>query len=109
MDIRHAKLISAMTEYDAGDTARIQHFIKVHDFAAAIAVSENRQAPIMPSMRMHVSKLVGRCSSKKLTNALDRCADLDRLAKGLTVNNRGDVWAELRSLCIFLAHVPNRN
>lgn len=75
----------------------------------AIAVSENRQAPIMPSMRMHVSKLVGRCSSKKLTNALDRCADLDRLAKGLTVNNRGDVWAELRSLCIFLAHVPNRN
>lgn len=33
-----------MTEYDAGDTARIQHFIKVHDFAAAIAVSENVDA-----------------------------------------------------------------
>ena len=75
----------------------------------SIAVSENRQAPIMPSMRMHVSKLASRCSTKKLTNALDRCADLDRLAKGLTVNNRGEVWAELRSLCVFLAHVPHRN
>ena len=29
-----------MTEYDAGDTARIQHFIKVHSFAELIGVGE---------------------------------------------------------------------
>ena len=65
MDIRHAKLISAMTEYDAGDTARIQHFIKVHDFAAAIAVSENvdaktlfilETAAILHDIGIHVSE-----------------------------------------------------
>ena len=62
MDIRHAKLISAMTEYDAGDTARIQHFIKVHDFAAAIAVSENVDAK---TLFIHVSeKKYGDCSGK---------------------------------------------
>lgn len=74
MDIRHAKLISAMTEYDAGDTARIQHFIKVHDFAAAIGASENidketlfilETAAILHDIGIHVSeKKYGDCSGK---------------------------------------------
>ncbi|HIU83874.1 MAG TPA: DNA polymerase III subunit delta [Candidatus Aphodousia gallistercoris] len=75
----------------------------------ALAVAENRQAPVMPSMRMAVSKLTARCSAKKLANALDRCADLDRLAKGLTLKNRNDVWSELKTLCVFLAHSAHRN
>ena len=34
--MQHAKLIAAMVAYDRGDPMRIQHFIKVHDFAATI-------------------------------------------------------------------------
>ena len=41
MNARHATLISAMTEYDRGDAARIQHLVKVHSFAATIAELEN--------------------------------------------------------------------
>ncbi|MBR6343353.1 MAG: HD domain-containing protein [Selenomonadaceae bacterium] len=40
MDEKHAKLIEAMTNYDKGDTRRIQHFIKVHDLAAVIGTLE---------------------------------------------------------------------
>lgn len=38
MERQHAILIDAMTAYDHGDPERIQHFIKVHDFAATIGV-----------------------------------------------------------------------
>ncbi len=40
MDPRHARLLSATLEYDRGDPRRIQHFVKVHGFAAAIGVLE---------------------------------------------------------------------
>ena len=40
MTKQHAILIDAMTEYDKGDPERIQHFIKVHDFAATIGALE---------------------------------------------------------------------
>ncbi len=40
MKEQHAKLIVAMTTYDHGDPMRIQHFMKVHDFASAIGVLE---------------------------------------------------------------------
>ena len=33
--------MQAMIRYDGGDVPRIQHFVKVHDFAATIGVSEN--------------------------------------------------------------------
>lgn len=45
MEERIATLIQAMVEYDHGDAMRIQHFMKVHDFAATIAVLENIDAP----------------------------------------------------------------
>lgn len=35
-----ALLMRAMIKYDGGDAPRIQHFVKVHDFARMIAVSE---------------------------------------------------------------------
>ncbi len=41
MNKKHARLLAAMVEYDKGDVPRIQHFIKVHDFAAAIAKMED--------------------------------------------------------------------
>ncbi|MCM1328258.1 MAG: HD domain-containing protein [Ruminococcus sp.] len=39
MDIN--KVIFAAIEYDKGDPRRIQHFIKVHEFAKIIAAAEN--------------------------------------------------------------------
>ena len=41
MELQHAKLIQAMVSYDRGDAMRIQHFMKVHDFAATIGRLEN--------------------------------------------------------------------
>ncbi len=55
-------------------------------------------------MRPGVAQTANRLSVEKAANALARCADLDRLSKGLTVPNRNDVWSELKSLCLFLAH-----
>lgn len=40
MDRQHAELTTAMVNYDRGDAKRIQHFIKVHDFAAVIGTLE---------------------------------------------------------------------
>lgn len=40
MNIQHAKLLEAMTRYDRYETARIQHFYKVHNLAATIGVLE---------------------------------------------------------------------
>ena len=35
-----ALLMRAMIRYDGGDAPRIQHFVKVHDFARMIAIAE---------------------------------------------------------------------
>lgn len=34
-------LMRAMIKYDGGDVPRIQHFVKVHDFARMIGVAED--------------------------------------------------------------------
>lgn len=41
MTEQNARLMMAMIEYDKGDARRIQHFVKVHDFAATIAKLED--------------------------------------------------------------------
>ena len=41
MTTKLARLMRAMIDYDRGDVARIQHFVKVHDFAATIGVAEH--------------------------------------------------------------------
>ena len=73
-----------------------------------LALTINRQAPVMPSTRALAGRLAQRSSTAKIANMLARCADLDRLAKGLTVENRDDVWSELKTLCVFLAHASTR-
>ena len=35
-----AQLMMAMIKYDGGDAPRIQHFVKVQDFARMIAIAE---------------------------------------------------------------------
>lgn len=65
MNPQHAKLIAAMVAYDAGDARRIQHFMKVHDFAATIGVLEGldektlfilETAAIVHDIGIHVSE-----------------------------------------------------
>ena len=65
MNPQHAKLIAAMVTYDAGDAQRIQHFMKVHDFAATIGVLEGldeetlfvlETAAIVHDIGIHVSE-----------------------------------------------------
>ncbi len=41
MNKQLAHLMQAMIRYDGGDVPRIQHFVKVHNFAATIGVAEN--------------------------------------------------------------------
>lgn len=74
MEQQHAKLMAAMVEYDCGDAKRIQHFVKVHNFAATIARLENVDEPttfiletaaILHDIGIHVSeKLYGNCNGK---------------------------------------------
>lgn len=74
MNIQHAKLIAAMTAYDAGDPRRIQHFLKVHDLAAAIGTLEGldedtlfvlETAAILHDIGIHVSeRKYGSCNGK---------------------------------------------
>lgn len=40
MNTTLARIMRAMINYDYGDVPRIQHFVKVHDFAATIGVAE---------------------------------------------------------------------
>lgn len=65
MELQHAGLIAAMIAYDKGDPMRIQHFIKVHDFAAVIGRLENidkdtlfvlETAAIVHDIGIHISE-----------------------------------------------------
>ena len=55
MDIVHLQLISSMIEYFRGDAKRIQHFIKVYNFAAFLGRQEQivkiSMAYVMESIR----------------------------------------------------------
>lgn len=63
-----------MTAYDRGDAPRIQHFVKVHDFAATIAQLEGvgeatafviETAAILHDIGIHESeRIYGNCSGK---------------------------------------------
>ena len=44
MNKQHAMLLKAMTQYNKGDARRIQHLVKVHDFATTIGVLEGLDA-----------------------------------------------------------------
>ena len=74
MDKKIAGLMMAMIEYDRGDARRIQHFVKVHDLAAAIGTLEGmaedelfvlEAAAILHDIGIHVSEVkYGSCSGK---------------------------------------------
>lgn len=72
--MRNAKLLSAMIAYDRGDVRRIQHFIKVHDFASLIGNMEKldddnliilEAAAIVHDIGIHIcEKKYGVCDGK---------------------------------------------
>lgn len=74
MKQQHARLIKAMTDYDGSDAPRIQHFIKVHDFAVTIAQLEGIDEPtlfvletasILHDIGIHESeRIYGNCLGK---------------------------------------------
>lgn len=74
MKKQHARLMAAMVEYDRGDAARIQHFVKVHDFATTIGKLEGvdkktmfvlETAAILHDIGIHKSEsLYGDCNGK---------------------------------------------
>ena len=74
MDKQHARLMAAMVEYDRGDAKRIQHFVKVHDFAATIGQLEGvdddtmfvlETTAILHDIGIHESeRLYGNCNGK---------------------------------------------
>ena len=114
-------LLEAIAQGDVARTARTVNGMQSEDepmpfilmrlssfLRDTLSLTVNRQAPVMPSVKLLATQLARRSTPAKLANMLARCADLDRLAKGLTVQNRDDVWSELRTLCVFLAHVPSR-
>ncbi len=69
-----AQLMRAMIKYDGGDAPRIQHFVKVHDFARMIAIAEGmtgedlfvlEAAAILHDVGIHVSQArYGNCDGK---------------------------------------------
>ena len=71
-----------------------------------MTVLMQRKAGMRPAgfMRPGVGQAAARLNLEKTANALARCADIDRLSKGLNVPTRNDVWSELKALCLFLAH-----
>lgn len=114
-------LLEAIAQGDVARTARTVNGMQSEDepmpfilvrlssfLRDTLSLTVNRQAQVMPSVRQLATQLARRSTPAKITNMLARCADLDRLAKGLTVKNRDDVWSELKTLCVFLAHVSTR-
>lgn len=74
MDTQLARLMKAMVRYDRGDVPRIQHFVKVHGFAATIAAAEGMNleeqyvleaAAILHDIGIHpAEKKYGNCMGK---------------------------------------------
>ena len=114
-------LLEAIAQADVARTARTVSGMQSEDepmplilmrltsfLRDTLALTIDRMARVMPSTRALTSQLAKRSTPAKIANMLARCADLDRLAKGLTVQNRDDVWSELKTLCVFLAHATHR-
>lgn len=108
MDTRHARLISAMTEYDKGDAARIQHLIKVHSFAATIAGLENvggetlfilETAAILHDIGIHVCESkYGDCGGKHQEQ------EGPAEARKLLAAVGGYTAAQTERVCFLIAH-----
>ena len=95
--MRIEKLLTAMMEYDHGDVPRIQHFVKVYEFARMIGLMEGldsktqftlESAAVVHDIGIHISEqkygsssgkyqeLEGPAEAKKLLDGLEWPADV---------------------------------
>lgn len=108
MDKQNARLMEAMVSYDAGDTPRIQHFIKVHNFAATIAALEGvdeataftlEAAAILHDIGIHPSeRLYGDCTGKHQ----EELGPTE--ARKLLAEVGGYTDAQVERICFLIAH-----
>lgn len=97
-----------MTEYDRRDAARIQHFMKVHNFAATIAELENvdretlfilETAAILHDIGIHVCESkYGDCSGKHQEQ--EGPAEARKLLAAIG----GYTTAQTERVCFLIAH-----
>ena len=103
-----ALLMRAMIKYDGGDAPRIQHFVKVHDFARMIAVSEGMNeedlfvleaAAILHDVGIHVSQAkYGNCDGKHQEElGPDEARKVISEVDGFTA-------AQIERICWLIAH-----
>ncbi len=108
MEYKHAKLMAAMLEYDKGDAPRIQHFIKVHNFAATIARLENidddtafilETAAILHDIGIHASE-------RKYGNAGGKHQEELGPAEALKLMNEvgGYTNEQMQRVCFLIGH-----
>lgn len=108
MKQQHARLIQAMVEYDKGDVPRIQHFMKVHDFAVTIAQLEGvdedtvfvlETAAILHDIGIHVSEQkYGNCNGKHQEE------EGPAEARKLLAQVGGYTEAQVERVCFLIAH-----
>ena len=103
-----ANLMRAMIKYDGGDAPRIQHFVKVHDFARMIAIAEGMNeeelfvleaAAILHDVGIHVSEArYGNCDGKHQEEL-----GPDEARKVLSEVD-GFTAAQIERICWLIAH-----
>ena len=103
-----ANLMRAMIKYDGGDAPRIQHFVKVHDFARMIAIAEGMNeedlfvleaAAILHEVGIHVSEArYGNCDGKHQEEL-----GPDEAKKVLSEVD-GFTAAQIERICWLIAH-----
>lgn len=108
MKMQHARLIQAMVEYDGGDVPRIQHFMKVHDFAVTIAQLEGvdeetvfilETAAILHDIGIHVSEQkYGNCNGKHQEE------EGPAEARKLLAQVEGYTPEQIERVCFLIAH-----
>lgn len=108
MDKQLAALMRAMVAYDHGDVRRIQHFVKVHDFAATIGVCEEvdaemlfvlEAAAILHDIGIHVAESkYGNCNGK----AQEELGPAE--ARRLLAAVGGFTAAQRERICWLIAH-----
>ncbi len=108
MNKQHATLMAAMTAYDKGDVPRIQHFVKVHNFAATIAAAEDldpattfilETAAILHDIGIHPAEAkYGNCNGKYQEELGP--AEADRLLRSLG----GYTDEQIERVCFLIGH-----
>ena len=108
MEQQLASVMETMVKYDHGDAKRIQHFVKVHNFAATIGTSEGMDAPtlfvletaaILHDIGIHAAELkYGNCNGK----AQEELGPSE--AHRLLTEVGGYTQAQIERICWLIAH-----